>query len=63
MTRKNYILIAAHLKAMLPVMFDHDYDYASGYRAAINQVIGALSSDNPRFDVARFRAACGLTTE
>ena len=64
MTKKDYILIAARLCAMLPAIGDgENTDYANGYRAAVNQVIGALSTDNPRFNVARFRAACGLSGE
>ena len=73
MTRKDYILITARLKAMLPAFINDNrayygeyhcaFNYANGYRAAINQVIGALSTDNPSFDVDRFRAACGLSEE
>ena len=58
MTRKDYILIAAALKAAhnSPATVD-------GHRCiylAAERIADALASDNPRFDIARFLKACGV---
>ena len=74
MTRNDFEILARHLKAMYPE--DAEYEapagltenidgleeeaYADGYRCAINQVCGACSAVNARFDADAFRAACGF---
>lgn len=59
MTRKDYILLAAAIRAcrfdgMDPVRAAIHADYA-------NRVSDALAQDNPRFDRGRFLAAAGVT--
>lgn len=53
MTRKDYVSIAAALKAgLMPGdRFNH------GYALAVVAVCGALAEDNPRFDQNRFLVA------
>ena len=62
MTRTDFELIARHLKAMYPTQRSDepasDVDYRDGYNTAINQIAGACSASNSRFDVSRFRLAC-----
>ena len=72
MTRNDFEILARHLKAMKPdtdfipdaVLHDNDdlenAAYADGYRAAINQVSGACSSVNSRFNHDLFIKACGV---
>lgn len=65
MTRNDFETLARHLKAMYPEIDgtedQSDIDYRDGYNAAINQVAGACSAVNARFDVAIFKAAVGAT--
>ncbi len=56
MTRNDFELLARHLKAMYP---PEKSDYRDGYNTAINQVAGACSAAHARFDVDRFKHACG----
>lgn len=61
MTKKDYIRIAAALKLSHPggiwgVLPTTD----QLYRRIVQAVGDELSRDNPRFDRARFREACGL---
>ena len=57
MTKKDFILIAAALKATQP-------SYAARAQVAhditINAIADALATTNPLFDRARFLAACGV---
>ncbi len=70
MTRNDFEILARHLKAMNPgTAFcpedsddDAENSYRDGYRAAINQVMGACSAVNARFDRDRFLKACGVST-
>ena len=65
MTRKDYVRLAAALKAARP---EHvpggDWSaeqIATGVWArTVDSVMGALADDNPRFDRQRFMAACGM---
>lgn len=64
MSRNDFEILARHLKAMYPDVLEHgadqsDIDYRDGYNTAINQVAGACSSVNPRFDADKFKAAIG----
>ena len=63
MTRKDYELIAAALAATNQHKATDD-DYREGWFAAASSVAhrlaDSLASDNPRFDRARFLAACGI---
>jgi hypothetical protein len=61
MTRKDYVLIAAALKAArdeIPVG-GAGAEYLANSVAA-RHIANALASDNARFDRARFLAACGV---
>lgn len=55
MTRKDYILIAAALKQA----YDHMPD-SCVHNMYVDYIADALAQDNPRFDRARFLAACGV---
>lgn len=54
MTRKHYEALAAALLATRPMS---DERFAGGNDAVV-AVAAALAADNPRFDRARFLAAC-----
>ena len=68
MTRKDYIAFAAMLKTERGAHFDSvPYDQMTEWQngtydqwntIALN-LAGVLAQDNPRFDRARFLAACG----
>ena len=63
MTRKDYVLIAAALKAArVPSMLGNTNRevYNSGVDNAVAFLVLALAKDNPAFDGARFRAAAGI---
>ena len=62
MTRNDFEILARHLRAMYPrnPKGTRDGDYRDGYNAAINQVIGACSAVNARFDTDQFKRACGV---
>jgi polysaccharide pyruvyl transferase WcaK-like protein len=55
MTRKDYVLIAAALKAACPTV-------NVTYRACVDSIANALGLENARFDRERFLKACGVTT-
>ena len=59
MTKKDYELIAAAVRENAALTRRDD-----AFKAAVADVAGslavALASDNPRFDRARFLAACGV---
>lgn len=54
MTRRDYIALAAVLKANQP------HVPAPAYRALVGDLADMLRADNPHFDRARFYSACGL---
>lgn len=56
MTRKDYELIAATLKAGKPSRRGAAY---AQWRMTVADFGAALASTNPRFDLARFILACG----
>ena len=67
MSKKHYIVIAGILKQRRQVCFDAGRTsdpYRQGAVAATNAVVLELAeyfaAENPRFDRARFLAACGL---
>lgn len=66
MTRKDYELTAAAIKAELDNSSADKYgdDYARGaywaLDAAAKRLANTLATDNPRFDQARFLRACGF---
>lgn len=63
MTRKDYILIAAALKAArVPSVLGNTNKeiYNNGVDNAVAFIAIVLAKDNPRFDGARFRAAAGV---
>jgi hypothetical protein len=63
MTKKDYILIAAVL-AKRGCHIAQDPAFREGWHAALSAyahaLADALASENPRFDRARFLAACGV---
>lgn len=59
MTKKDYIALAAALKAEVDGS-DNDYRTA-GIEAAAKAMASVLRADNPRFDRDKFLAACGFT--
>lgn len=62
MSKKDYELIAAAFRAARPcAVGDRGRDWYDGWHAVVDSVADALASDNPRFDRARFLAACGVT--
>ena len=69
MSRNDFEILARHLKAMYPTVSSSeairgetgtDENYRDGYNAAINQVIGACSAVNARFNKGMFKRACGV---
>jgi len=66
MTRNDFEILARHLKAMYPERENWEQsgselnDYRDGYNTAINQVMGACSAVNARFDSSKFKSACGV---
>lgn len=59
MTRKDYVAIAAALKA-ISAEYAHSVDYEQGVGAAVIAVADVMARDNPRFDRGRFLKACGV---
>jgi hypothetical protein len=57
MTRKDYILIAAAIKA---VNRSHDSSVVNGIRWTAERIADVLARDNPRFDRERFLTAAGV---
>jgi hypothetical protein len=67
MTKKDYVLIAAALKAgRTPPREESDTLVNNAYQAQHLDIAYALSNalarENPRFDRARFLAACGVVS-
>ena len=60
MTRKDYVLLAEALKAVIQSV---DKPERTGALLAANEIAHCLAEDNPRFDRARFLKACGLDPE
>lgn len=63
MTRKDYVLIAAAFAAARQDIYNKESDTADlldGVNYAVDWISEALAKENPRFDVARFRHACGV---
>jgi len=54
MTRKDYIALS---EAIIPCKLEMG---ASDYELLVDRLTEFLKSDNPRFDVDRWEAACGL---
>jgi len=54
MSKKHFIQFAAEIKALV------DAGNLSEARAAAEVVRAVAQRDNPRFDINRFYAACGL---
>jgi hypothetical protein len=54
MTRKDYDLIAQEIRKCLP----EDRLPRDGKRRLVSSLAHKLKADNPRFDAARFTAAC-----
>ena len=67
MTRNDCEILAGHLSAMNPGTIDdagdtHTAGYIEGYNAAINQICGACSATNARFNTKVFKNACAKET-
>ena len=60
MTRKDYILIAAALKAARDYSTAHHEQPADTFVTAVLTLCDRLAQDNPRFDRGRFLKACGV---
>jgi len=59
MTRKDYIMIA-EIIAFNQEQFVEGEDGRTLLKILANQFANELQADNPRFDRARFLAACGV---
>ena len=67
MTRKDYELLAAALKASAPAGSDERFSYVDGWvqdralqwHAVVSSVADALAGDNPNFNRRLFKLACG----
>lgn len=63
MTRKDYELIASAFVASRPTIADDLTPWESGnleqWRDCVDTLANSLRSQNPRFDHARFKRACG----
>ena len=60
MTSKDYLLIAGALRRTAT---QANPDARNMHRTLSEDIADALASDNPRFDRARFLAACGVTND
>jgi hypothetical protein len=65
MTRKDYVAIAAAIKASKADMFakepdESHVDLNDGANYAAEHIADALAAENPRVDRARFLKACGV---
>jgi hypothetical protein len=65
MTRKDYVAIAAAIKAAKADMFakepdESHVDLCDGANYAAEHIADTMERDNPRFDRARFLKACGV---
>lgn len=59
MTRKDFVSIAAALKKTQPRAHDPNAAHVQ-HRIDCREVAGVLAGTNPRFDLDRFLAACGV---
>ena len=63
MSKRDYELIATALRASRPTMADDLTTFEAGnldgWRDVIDAIANALRTNNPRFDHAKFKAACG----
>jgi len=57
MSRKHYVAVAAMLRVHISVSGDQE---AAGMREVARSLATLFADDNPRFDRARFLAACGV---
>lgn len=57
MTRKDYVRIAAALRASKPTMLHEHATYT--WRMTCERIAGALYDDNHRFKIDVFYTACG----
>ncbi len=61
MTRQDYELIAAALRAGRPKLSDYESEgKRSIWEVNVKLLTEALEADNPRFDRERFLRACGV---
>ena len=58
MTRKDYVIIAAAIKAARDASMKASLGAVEGVDTAMVKIAKVLKDDNPLFDVARFTAAC-----
>jgi len=64
MSRKDYVRIAAELREERETAIAlFEPMHAAGIAVAAQAVARVLAADNPRFDRARFLAACGIEEE
>ena len=65
MSRKHYVLIAATIKRELAKLpkgpFDDEVAARQAARSMATALADTLEDMNDRFDIDRFKAACGLT--
>jgi hypothetical protein len=62
MTRKDYVLIAAALKAANTPFCNYGADGKTAHANCAHQIADMLARDNPRFDRTRFLAAAGVAS-
>lgn len=62
MTKKDYVAIAAALKAQQPAIH-WDANKRTQYALDCRAVASVFASDNGRFDRQRFYHACGLASD
>lgn len=61
MTRKDYVLIAKEIKMLIAQEKSvADVGYNNGVRETVNVLCRALKADNPKFNEAKFKKACGI---
>lgn len=64
MTRKDYVAIAAAFKRARDVAETNSADYIAGWLEGLDEgalmIAQGMVADNPRYDRARFLAACGV---
>lgn len=54
MSKKDYVMLASHIRAIPDDMDDYERNLW------VDALCNDLETDNPQFDRARFKAACGL---